>query len=230
MECSETYKNWVKYLKIKGLYCEYLYTMGKVVDHNFFIIFSKDRPKPDKAFIANSADITCSSFWSPKMKEVTKPDLMRIMRQVDNRVSSINNVYRYQEYVPKVFINLITWTTVVKEFFIHELRQKYGDEALERMYKRREIRREQLRKAEEEKRKKLWENMWGSDSRSIDSRTIEPRGGWYFEFPDPPLAETARTIPETHVVRRRNREEGGQWYDRINRNNIRRQDRWRFRR
>ena len=224
MECSETYKNWVKYLKIKGLYCEYLYTMGKVVDHNFFIIFSKGRPKSDKAFISNSADIACSSLWSPTIKEITKPDLMRIMRQVDNRVSSINNVYRYQEYVPRVFINLITWTTVVKDFFIHELRQKYGDEALERMYKRREIRREQLRKAEEERKRKLWEDTWGS------ARTIEPRGGWYFEFPDQPLAETARTY--TATPRHRNREEGGQWYDRINtnRNNIRRQDRWRIRR
>ena len=228
MECSETYKNWVKYLKIKGLYCEYLYTMGKVVDHNFFIIFSpKDRPKPDKAFIVNSVDIACSPFWSPKMKEVTKADLMRIMRQVDSRVSSINNVYRYQEYVQKVFIKDITWTTVVKEFFIHELRQKYGDEAFERMYKRMEIRREQLRKAEEERKRKLWEEFLG------DSRTIEPRGGWYFEFPDAPLAETARTAATyTGVPRHRNREEGGQWYDRINinRNNIRRQDRWRFRR
>jgi len=224
MECSETYKNWVKYLKIKGLYCEYLYTMGKVVDYNFFIIFSpKDRPKPDKAFIVNSVDIACSPYWSLKMKEVTKADLMRIMRQVDSRVSSINNVYRYQEYVQKVFIKDITWTTVVKEFFIYELRQKYGDEAFERMYKRMKIRREQLRKAEEERRKKLCGDIWGSDS-----RTIEPRGEWYFELPDPPLAETARTYAAT--PRHRNREEGGQWYDRINRNNIRRQDRWRFRR
>ena len=222
MECSETYKNWVKYLKIKGLYCEYLYTMGKIVDHNFFIIFSpKDRPKPDKAFIVNSVDIACSTFWSPNIKEMTKPDLMRIMRQVDSRVSSINNVYRYQEYAQNVFIKHITWTTVVKEFFIHELRQKYGDEALERMYKRREIRREQLRKAEEERRKKLYEDIWG----------IEPSGGFYFAFPDQPLAETARTAAtHTGVTRHRNREERGQWYDRINRNNIRRQDRWRFRR
>ena len=216
MECSETYKNWVKYLKIKGLYCEYLYTMGKVVDHNFFIIFSpKDRPKPDKAFIVNSVDIACSPYWSLKMKEVTKADLMRIMRQVDSRVSSINNVYRYQEYVQKVFIKDITWTTVVKEFFIHELRQKYGDEAFERMYKRMEIRREQLRKAEEERRKKHWEEI----------------STWSFDLDMPDIrVETARTYAAT--PRHRNREEGGQWYDRINtnRNNIRRQDRWRFRR
>jgi len=232
MECSETYKNWVKYLKINGLYCEYLYTMGKVVDHNFFIIFSsKDRPKADKAFIVNSVDVTCSPFWQPrikeiiKIKEITKSDLMRVMKQVDSRVISINNVYRYQGHVQRVFIKHITWATVVKEFFIYELRQKYGDEALERMRKRMVIRKEKLRKAEEEKRKKLYEDMWGSDS-----RTIEPRGEWYFTLPDPPLAETARPIPETHVVRRRNREERGQWYDRINTNNIRRQDRWRFRR
>jgi hypothetical protein len=143
------------------------------------------------------------------------------MKQVDSRVISINNVYRYRENVRRVFIKHITWATVVKEFFMDELRQKYGDEALERMYKRMEIRREQLRKAEEERRKIIW----GSDS-----RIIEPRGEWYFTLPDPPLAETARPIPETHVVRRRNREERGQWYDRINTNNIRRQDRWRFRR
>jgi hypothetical protein len=227
MECSETYKNWVKYLKIKGLYCEYLYTMGKVVDHNFFIIFSSKRPKPDKTFIVNSADITCFPKIKEiiKIKEITKSDLMKIMKQVDSRVMSINNVYMYQEHVRMVFINNISWATVVKEFFIYELRQKYGDEALERMYKRMEIRKEKLRKAEEEKRKKLYEDMWGSDS-----RTIEPRGEWYFTLPDPPLAETARPMPETHVVRRRNREERGQWYDRINTNNIRRQDRWRFRR
>jgi len=224
MECSETYKNWVKYLKIKGLYCEYLYTMGKVADHNFFIIFSpKDRPKPDKAFIVNSVGM--EHFWPSNIKKITKPDLMRAMSLVDGRVCSINNVYRYQEYAQKAFIKNITWTTVVKEFFIYELRQKYGDEALERMHKRRKIRREQLRKAEEERRKKLYGDMWGSDS-----RTIEPREGLYFTLPDPPLAEAARPIPETHVVRRRNREEIGQWYDRINRNNIRRQDRWRFRR
>lgn len=223
MECSETYKNWVKYLKIKGLYCEYLYTMGKVVDHNFFIIFSpKDRPKPDRTFIVNSFDMTCFLYWSPKIKEMTRPDLMRVMRQVDDRVNSINNVYRCQGYVEKVFIKHITWTTVVKEFFMHELRQKYGDEAFERMCKRREIRREQLRKDEEEKKKKLWEEFLG------DSRTIEPGGGWYFELPPPPI--TAATY--TGVPRHRNREERGQWYDRINtnRNNIRRQDRWRFRR
>ena len=226
MECSETYKNWVGYLKKKGLYSEYLYTMGKVVDHNFFIIFSKDRPKSSKAFVVNAIDVRNSSFFFPNnLGEITRPALMKIMRHIDSRVSSINNVYRYQENVQKVFIKNITWTIVVKEFFIHELRQKYGDKALERMYKRRVIRREQLRKAEEERRKKRWEDMWGSDS-----RTIEPRGGFYFTLPDPPLAETARTYAAT--PRHRNREEGGQWYDRINtnRNNIRRQDRWRFRR
>ena len=216
MECSETYKNWVKYLKIKGLYCEYLYTMGKVVDHNFFIIFSKDRPKSSKTFILSLFDVIGSSFWWPtRFEYITRPDLMKIMKQVDNRISSLNNVYRYQDGANKVFTRDIVWTEVVREFCIDGLRQKYGEEALERMYKKREIRREQLRKAEEERRKKHWEEI----------------STWSFDLDMPDIrVETARTYAAT--PRHRNREEGGQWYDRINRNrnNIRRQDRWRFRR
>jgi hypothetical protein len=218
MECSETYKNWVKYLKMKGLYCEYLYTMGKVVDHNFFSIFSqKDRPKSSKTFILSSSDITGSPFWgSTRFEHITRPDLIKIMKEVDNRISSLNNVYRYRDGVDKVFTRDIVWADVVREFYIDELRQKYGEEALERMYKRREIRREQLRKAEEERRKKHWEEI----------------STWSFDLDMPDIrVETARTAATyTGVPRHRNREERGQWYDRINRNNIRRQDRWRFRR
>jgi hypothetical protein len=80
------------------------------------------------------------------------------MKEVDNRISSLNNVYRYRDGVDKVFTRDIVWADVVREFYIDELRQKYGEEALERMYKRREIRREQLRKAEEERRRREEEN------------------------------------------------------------------------
>ena len=217
MKCSETYKNWVVYLKRKGLYSEYLYTMGKVADHNFFGVFSHvSRPRPSKTFILSWFDVTRSSFWWPtRFEDITRPDLMKIMKHVDNRISSLNNVYRYQDGVDKVFTRDIVWTEVVRDFYIYELKQKYGDKALERMYKRREIRREQLRKAEEERRKKHWEEI----------------STWSFELDMPDIrVETARTYAAT--PRHRNREERGQWYDRINtnRNNIRRQDRWRFRR
>jgi len=213
MECNALYKNWVHYLKAIGYYRDYMYVIGRTVDNNFYRQFSPEKRDPAERilFIPSHKKYGWGSFPSPTT--VTRATLLIWMSNVDNRVKTLNNLYIFYHGGKKMFDKDIIWHHVALDFVKQNIENFHGKDAAKRIFKRWEARKEAIR------RKEL-EHYRASLYTDCDSTiTYTTTGRVYRANPE---------RNETRVVRYRNRDIGGQWYDQFNR--VNRENRWRIRR
>ena len=213
MECNALYKNWVHYLKVLGYYRDYMYVIGRTVDNNFYRQYSPKMRCPAERilFIPSQKGYNWGTFPSPTT--VTRATLLIWMSHVDTRVKSLNNLYKYHQDGKKMFDKDIIWHDVALDFVKQNIENFHGKDVAKRIFKRWEARKEA-------RRRKELERYRASLYTDCDSTTIYTTIGRVYR------ANPERN--ETRVVRYRNRDIGGQWYDQFNR--VNRENRWRIRR
>ena len=216
MKFCEIYKDWVRFLKKRGDYGYYLYTLGRVHDEHFYLSFGSKKIPAKKVMFIQPKKINLYRTL-PDTESLTYPLLMLRMKRIDERATMLSKLY-HQNYSETVFSKTICWYGLAKEFYIEHLINVYGEDAVNRMFQRMLRKKEETRRKKEEERNK-WLHWWDD----------------YEVVFDPPRVETAETRVNagtytTQVRRRREEEVRGQWYDQVYRNRLRRQDRWRLRR
>lgn len=213
MECNALYKNWVHYLKVLGYYRDYMYVIGRTVDNNFYRQYSPKMRCPAERilFIPSQKGYNWGTFPSPTT--VTRATLLIWMSHVDTRVKSLNNLYTYHQDGKKMFDKDIIWHDVALDFIKQSIENFHGKDVAKRIFKRWNASKEARKKSEMERyRDRLYTDC--------DSTTIYTTTGRVYR------ANPERN--EARVVRYRNRDIGGQWYDQFNR--VNRENRWRIRR
>jgi hypothetical protein len=215
MECNALYKNWVHYLKVIGYYRDYMYVIGRTVDSNFYRQYSPKSRYPAKRIVfipnLNQSRYLWGTFPSPTT--VTRATLLIWMSRVDTRVKSLNSLYTYHQDGKKMLDKDIIWHDVALDFVKQNIENFHGKDVAKRIFKRWEARKEARRRKELERyRVSLYTDC--------NSTTIYTTTGRVYR------ANPERN--EARVVRYRNRDIGGQWYDQFNR--VNRENRWRIRR
>jgi hypothetical protein len=162
-------------------------------------------------FIPGQKGYNWGTFPSPTT--VTRATLLIWMSRVDTRVKSLNGLYTYHQDGKKMFDKDIIWHHVALDFVKQNIENFHGKDAAKTIFKRWEARKEA-------RRRKELERYRASLYTDCDSTTIYTTTGRVYR------ANPERN--ETRVVRYRNRDIGGQWYDQFNR--VNRENRWRIRR
>ena len=218
---TNLYKDWIRYLKDNNHYGYYIYTVGKITESNYYrqlLSASFDNCKIKANQILFLPENKREEFFFPRKDgSFTYINLLLGMKYIDVRVKKLNNCYK-TSMNGTPFPLFISWEKLALMFIYEKFSKEYGEKVSNKV--RKKIRENKKRREREEQLKR--EEKFRND----------PSIGYHVYYDIPEV--TATTAIVSNRDRGRHERNGdieirGQWYDRFNRANLRRENRWRMR-